>query len=562
MASVQASSLSVGTSVYLKYNENYEEFLVIHQGNPNSSIYDSSCNGTWLLKRNCFGTSDSAFLYGSNYNYATSYIHSYLTNNFNNFGTEEQNIIKQIKIPYYDNTSLKTGSQGLSTRLFILSIDEIFGDISTEYPNNSVISGIQLSFFSKNINSFEIRDNNGNLYDGYSGAVWSRSPGLNSTTKSVCVYGYIESYGGLINTWLASDEAGCLYQPAMVISSDTLFDSSTMRLTIDDSSNNNTSSNTTYKVGDVLNYEYTGSMQSITLPAGTYQLKCWGAQGGSYSTSYAGGLGGYSVGTITLTEKSTNLYLYVGGQGTSTGTSVTGTVVGGFNGGGNGYSSSTTYLSSAGGGASDIRIGQDSLYARVIVAGGGGGSGSYNASYHCSGGIGGGSSGDTGGKYSTSYPAGTGGTATTAGTSYYGSTTNSTDYGTPASFGQGGAAATNSGTSGGGGGWYGGGYGRRSSGGGGSGYVYTSSTASSYPSGCLLNSSYYLTEASTTAGQRSGNGYITITVLELSTLPVSIKIDSSTWNENIEMYVKIDSTTWKLVDSIYIKTENGWKEGG
>ena len=42
-----------------------------------------------------------------------------------------------------------------------------------------------------------------------------------------------------------------------------------------------------------------------------------------------------------------------------------------------------------------------------------------------------------------------------------------------------------------------------SGGGGGSGYVYTSSTASSYPSGCLLNNSHYLTNASTTAGSSS-----------------------------------------------------------
>jgi len=62
--------------------------------------------------------------------------------------------------------------------------------------------------------------------------------------------------------------------------------------------------------------------------------------------------------------------------------------------------------------------------------------------------------------------------------------------------------------------------------GGGSGYVYTSSTAGNYPSGCLLNSSYYLTNASTVAGNttftspkggteagHSGNGYARITLV-------------------------------------------------
>lgn len=281
--------------------------------------------------------------------------------------------------------------------------------------------------------------------------------------------------------------------------------------------------------GDILNCSYSGTYKTVTLPAGQYTLETWGAQGGSYSTTYAGGKGGYSYGTLTLTATSTILYIYVGGQGTSTGTSTTGSLTGGYNGGGGSYSSSTTYLCSAGGGATDIRVGTNIVNYRIIVAGGGGGSGSYNSSssYRQSGGAGGGTSGITGSQYSTSYLAGTGGSATAAGTSYYGTTANSTSYGTVASFGQGGSAATSSGVSGGGGGWYGGGYGRRSSGGGGSGYVYTSSTASNHPYNSSLGSSYYLTSAATVAGNtsftdysgstvtgHSGNGYARITAIK------------------------------------------------
>lgn len=91
---------------------------------------------------------------------------------------------------------------------------------------------------------------------------------------------------------------------------------------------------------------------------------------------------------------------------------------------------------------------------------------------------------------------------------------------TDGSFGFGGSRTTWSsgghGGCGGGGGWYGGGSGgcAGAGGGGGSGYVYTSSTAYQYPSGCLLNSSYYLSNASTTGNNRSGNGYATITLVE------------------------------------------------
>lgn len=302
-------------------------------------------------------------------------------------------------------------------------------------------------------------------------------------------------------------------------------------------------------------YTYTGAVQSDTLPAGTYKLECWGAQGGSYSTTYYGGKGGYSVGEITL-EQDTTIYVYVGGQGTG-GTS-SGSKAAGFNGGGAGYSTSTTYLTGSGGGASDVRIGTDSLYARVIVAGGGGGFGSYNstASNRKVGGYGGGTSGGTGGQYSTSYKAGTGGTQTAKGTSYYSSTANSTTYGTLPAFGTGGASKNTSyQIAGGGGGWYGGGYAGRGGGaGGGSGYVYNSSSKSSYPSGCLLNDSYLLANAETKAGNVSmpstsgstetgheGNGYIRITNITQYTVTIRLKDSQGMGMSDVEITVTSSS---------------------
>ena len=116
-------------------------------------------------------------------------------------------------------------------------------------------------------------------------------------------------------------------------------------------------------------------------------------------------------------------------------------------------------------------------------------------------------------------------------------------------FGQGGQGLSRSSGYGGagGGGWYGGGgsYPDTSAdddrgGGGGSGYVYTSSTASNYPSGCLLNSSYYLTNAQTVAGNtaftsptgtsetgHTGNGYIRITAIKAGSGNTLVKIPSS-----------------------------------
>ena len=277
------------------------------------------------------------------------------------------------------------------------------------------------------------------------------------------------------------------------------------------------SSNTTIDVvaeaPSIMDFSYTGAVQNTTLRAGTYKIECWGAQGGYRSSATYGGKGGYSVGELTLSQN-TNIYVYVGGAGNTGGTS------GGFNGGG----MRATYA--GGGGGSDVRIGQDSLYARVIVAGGGGSDGATSKQ-----GIYGG--GTTGGTTTQSYGTGGGGGTQTSGGTGSSSASGSGTSGTYGAFGVGGRGyAASSGYAGaGGGGWYGGagsypdGSGDDDrGGGGGSGYVYNSSTASNYPSGCLLNSSHYLANSQTIAGNasmpstsgstetgHSGNGFVRIT---------------------------------------------------
>lgn len=282
--------------------------------------------------------------------------------------------------------------------------------------------------------------------------------------------------------------------------------------------------------GSVMNFDYTGSVQTKTLKPGTYTIECWGGQGGTYS-SYIGGYGGYSKGTITLTE-ATTVYISVGGAGSSSSTAA------GFNGGGTGISSGR-----GGGGATDVRIGQNSLYSRVIVAGGGGGAGVASANANpcgCGGGEYGGDGycNNTTGSYTAGQNRSGGSASQTAGGITW-------STGTQATFGQGGNASGYS-CGGGGGGWYGGGGAYDSDsdsdgrwGGGGSGYVYTSSTAKNYPNGCLLNSTHYLTNAQTIAGNTSftsptgsaetghtGSGFCRITNLNPTQYGLYVKTNS------------------------------------
>lgn len=281
------------------------------------------------------------------------------------------------------------------------------------------------------------------------------------------------------------------------------------------------------KLGDVINCPYSGAMKSILLPKGEYFLECWGAQGGTHSTSL-GGFGGYSRGFLRP-KNGRVLYIYSGGQPVTNGSTRVQTT-GGFNGGGKGYNryySGTYTYGQGGGGASDIRLGKDSLYARVLVAGGGAGSASANmaAQEHA----GGGPFGQTARKGYEAKP---------------------TAAGTGGSFGQGGSATTSGnnykyGSGGGGGGWYGGGASTnysdsdtqtRRQHSGGSGYVFTSETASYYPDGCLLTEEDYLLDALTIGGGsripayadgtptigNSGNGYCRITVINYNYIKDSV----------------------------------------
>lgn len=335
--------------------------------------------------------------------------------------------------------------------------------------------------------------------------------------------------------------------------------------------------------GDVLNCPYSGEMKSVTLPKGKYVIECWGAQGGYRSSTSYGGRGGYSVGTLTLSKKST-LYLYAGGAGNSMSrVNQNSTIlIGGFNGGG--YRNTYT----GGGGASDVRIGTDSLYARVIVAGGGGSDGATAKTGMYGG-------GETGGSSTQSYSSvssygGKGGTQTYSGysaaytiteqfTDASGLNSNTTaNYCGGFGFGGGGVALSNGYGGAGGGGWYGGsgnvpdGSGDDDrGGGGGSGYIYTSTTATNYPSGCLLDSSHYLESALTRAGNlaflsptnvsetgHAGDGYVRITVLEVENAGPRVKVNGA-WKESSGTYVKVNGV-WKEVSDIYVKVNGVWKK--
>lgn len=211
-------------------------------------------------------------------------------------------------------------------------------------------------------------------------------------------------------------------------------------------------------------FAYTGAMQTYVVPAGvtSVTIETWGAQGGSNWVSNTN-LGGYVAADVAVTPGST-LYIFVGGQATTT--------AGGFNGGGSGEGAGK-----GGGGGTDVRIGGVTYNDRVVVAGGGGGAG-YWSNLHVVGGAGGGVTGGDGYRDPSfaANPGGKGATQSAGGAD--GTCVNFNVTACAGGFGYGGSI-TGCGCEvyGGGGGWYGGAAsGNCRGGGGGSGYAIPTAT--------------------------------------------------------------------------------------
>lgn len=153
MANVLLSTKAVGSTVKLKVNGTAKEFIVVHQGKP-SSLYDDSCNGTWLLMKDIY---ENRQWHNSNVNnLENSTIHSYLNGTFLNlFESNIRDAIKQVKLPYRKNGgsggSDQSGANGLLCKIFLLSGYEI--GFTTSDNSYFPVDGAKLSYFESGTGS-------------------------------------------------------------------------------------------------------------------------------------------------------------------------------------------------------------------------------------------------------------------------------------------------------------------------------------------------------------------------------------------------------------------------
>lgn len=202
-------NFAVGSTVKLKVNGADRDFIVVHQGKP-SSVYDDSCNGTWLLMKDIY-TKMKWNRSNRNNDYKNSDIHSYLNGTFYNLiESDIRSAIKQVKIPYHNGTgsggSLATGSNGLSTKVFSLSGTEA-GVVESSMDSTE---GTKLPYFDSG--SKRIAYN-----DGKASTWWLRSP-YTSSKNSIWRIGTNGSGG-----YFYYDDS-CGVRPCMILPPDTLVD--------------------------------------------------------------------------------------------------------------------------------------------------------------------------------------------------------------------------------------------------------------------------------------------------------------------------------------------------
>ena len=184
MAYVTLSSKAIGSTIKLKVNGSAKDFIVVHQGKP-SSVYDDSCNGTWLLMKDIY---ENRQWHSSDTNdYANSTIHSYLNSTFlAMLDSNIQKAIKQVKLPYRKgsgtSTTVTSGSNGLPVKIFLLSATEMSFNFSY-MPSGE---GAELAYF-KGCSDNSSDSKRVAYLNGSATYWWLRSPNCNNSGNALCV---------------------------------------------------------------------------------------------------------------------------------------------------------------------------------------------------------------------------------------------------------------------------------------------------------------------------------------------------------------------------------------
>lgn len=220
---VLASSLAVGSTVKLMEGGTAVEYLVVNQGIPsNSNLYDASCDGTWLLRKDIH--SNRQWAYSNDNVYTRSAINTWLNGDFfDTLGSAEQAAVKQVKIPYCTgggDTTINSGANGLSVKVFLLGCYEV-GWTTSDYSLFNV-DGAKLEYFIPSTGSAADNKRTAKL-NGREQQWMTRTPVGEGNGAE-----FVVTSSGSYDIGLSKTSDGVL--PALVLPSTALFDETTMIL--------------------------------------------------------------------------------------------------------------------------------------------------------------------------------------------------------------------------------------------------------------------------------------------------------------------------------------------
>ena len=208
--STAISNLEVGTLVKVNENGAPVEYMIVNQGLPDA-MYDASCDGCWLLRKDI---AETRVWDSSNNDYQNSDIHAYLNGDWGSrYEAGILSQIKQVKIPYQKGTgsggSVASGANGLSCKIFLLSGYELGWTTSnnSHFPRD----GAKLSYFSSGTSSAANNKRIAKL-NGSAARWWLRSPRA-VNTGSVW---FVDSDGGY-DSWGYGNSCGV--RPALILPS-------------------------------------------------------------------------------------------------------------------------------------------------------------------------------------------------------------------------------------------------------------------------------------------------------------------------------------------------------
>lgn len=213
---ITLASMSIGDTVKIMENGEPVDFLIVHKGLP-SDMYDESCDGVWLLRekshsdRAWHGTSSATSLN----DYEKSDINAWLNGEFYNCVDENiRGTIKQVKIPYRkgsSGSSIRSGANGLSTKIFLLSGYEVG---HTKSDNSGLfVDGACLKYFTTDVTKRVCKDSSNSAVSW-----WVRTADSYTTDYASVVSGVGGSYGEI--TFHTND-----VRPAFILPYDITVDS-------------------------------------------------------------------------------------------------------------------------------------------------------------------------------------------------------------------------------------------------------------------------------------------------------------------------------------------------